>query len=112
MNFELTRKKVLENYKNVIKVGYCGLQNLLNYSDRLGYTTGVNGWNADIYVVNCDTVIVTGYRPFGNIDASYELCKKYDEKAMKLIQSNTSALPKQLEELLQEFAVEVLKKEE
>ena len=32
------------------------------------YTAGVYGWNSDVYVIGYDTVIVTGYRPFGNTE--------------------------------------------
>ena len=55
-------------YRNVIKVGYCDLQNALIGIEPNFYTAGVYGWNADVYVIDRDTVIVTGYRPFGNIE--------------------------------------------
>lgn len=34
---------------------------------------GVYGWNADVYVIDYDTVIVTGYRPFGNMKLPREV---------------------------------------
>ena len=34
---------------------------------------GVFGWNSDVYVIDQDTVIVTGYRPFGNMELSREV---------------------------------------
>ena len=55
-------------YRNVIKVGYCDLQDALKWREPNFYTAGVYGWNADVYVIDCDTVIVTGYRPFGNVE--------------------------------------------
>lgn len=57
-------------YRNVIKVGYCDLQDALKWSEPDFYTAGVYGWNADVYVIDYDTVIVTGYRPFGNTELS------------------------------------------
>ena len=57
-------------YRNVIKVGYCDMQDALKLREPNFYTTGVYGWNADVYVIDHDTVIVTGYRPFGNVELS------------------------------------------
>jgi hypothetical protein len=60
------------------------LSNLLECEQKLGYTTGLYGWNADVY--NYDNVnIVTGYRCFGkNVD--YKIVKKFDNKAKKNIE--------------------------
>ena len=55
-------------YRNVIKVGYCDMQDALKWREPNFYTAGVYGWNADVYVIDHDTVIVTGYRPFGNME--------------------------------------------
>ena len=68
MKTQITKKAIMSAYRNVIKVGYCGLQKALKWREPNFYTAGVHGWNADVYVIDCDTVIVTGYRPFGNIE--------------------------------------------
>ena len=60
-------------YPNVIKVGYCDIQDALKWREPNFYTAGVYGWNADVYVIDCDTVIVTGYRPFGNVELSRDV---------------------------------------
>lgn len=60
-------------YYNVIKVGYCDMQDALKWREPNFYTAGVYGWNADVYVIDCDTVIVTGYRPFGNVELTREV---------------------------------------
>ena len=60
-------------YRNVIKVGYCDLQDALKWREPNFYTAGVYGWNADVYVIDAETVIVTGYRPFGNMELSREV---------------------------------------
>lgn len=49
MKFRTTKKAIMANYGNVIKVDYCDLQNLLKYESPIAYTAGVYGWNADIY---------------------------------------------------------------
>lgn len=60
-------------YRNVIKVGYCDMQDALKWCEPNFYTAGVYGWNSDVYVIDYDTVIVTGYRPFGNAELSREV---------------------------------------
>lgn len=83
MKRKITMKEIRENYSNIIQVGYCELQNLLRGQEPKYYTCGIYGWNADIYEIDNKTVIVTGYRPFGNIKTNYEINNKYDEKSYK-----------------------------
>lgn len=68
MKTKITKKAIMGAYRNVIKVGYCDMQDALKWSEPNFCTVGVYGWNADVYVIDYDTVIVTGYRPFGNIE--------------------------------------------
>lgn len=85
MALELKKRDILNSYNNIISIGYCDAYYLLRGQERVGYTCGVYGWNADVYVVDGNTCIVTGYRPFGNIHASYSgIVKKYNEKARKI----------------------------
>ena len=85
MKYETTKKAILSNYPNVIKVGYCSLQTLLKFHSPSAYTASKTyGWRADIYEITPNTVIVTGYAPFGNIVPGYETVKKYEEKAKEL----------------------------
>lgn len=44
--------------------GYCSVQHILSDDNPQFYTTGIYGWNADIYDFG-SFQIVTGYRPFG-----------------------------------------------
>ena len=84
MKYQTTKKTILSNYPNVIKVGYCSLQTLLKFHSPSAYTASKTyGWRADVYEITPDTVIVTGYAPFGNIVPDYETIKKYEEKAQK-----------------------------
>ena len=46
------------------------MQSALTWREPNFYTVGVYGWNADVYVIDAYTVIVTGYRPFGNVELS------------------------------------------
>lgn len=89
MERKMLKKEVNGCFKNVVCVGYCDLWYLLKGLERSGYTCGIYGWNADIYIVNDNTAIVTGYRPFGNIDSNKKgLNKKYNEKARKICDNN------------------------
>lgn len=84
MKYATTKKAILSNYPNVIGVGYCSLQTLLKFHSPSAYTASKTyGWRADIYEITPNTVIVTGYAPFGNIVPDYETVKKYEEKAQK-----------------------------
>lgn len=112
MEIKTTKKEIQKSFKNIICVGYCSLQNLLSYTDATFYTCGVNGWNADVYKTNNNTIIVTGYRPFGNIE-NYELVKKYENKAKKIKENNFyyEEIKQKLNKLLNDFVKEILENE-
>ena len=108
-----TKTKIMNEYKNVIQVGYCELQNLLRLKVRKNFTSGVYGWNADIFQVDYNTVIVTGYRPFGNVRPNYDLTEKYENEAKKIIYCNSDyeVIEEKLNELIEKFIQETLKEE-
>ena len=64
MKVKVTKKQVMSSYSNILKLSYCELQRLLNRFSPQYYTCGINGWNADIYIID-GMCIVTGYYPFG-----------------------------------------------
>lgn len=68
MKTKTTKRAIMHAYENVIKVDYCDLQDALKWREPNFYTAGVYGWNSDVYVIDHGTVIVTGHRPFGNIE--------------------------------------------
>lgn len=68
-----TAKAIKDGYKKIVKLGYCELEEVLTWIDRNGLTRGVYGWNADVFTVNGNTAIVTGYRPFGKRPAPGEI---------------------------------------
>ena len=81
---KMTMKETKRIYNHIIKAGYCELQSLLNLISPSAYTSGVYGWNADIYDFG-DIAVVTCYRPFGDIVASRELCQKYEQRAKEIM---------------------------
>ena len=110
MKKKVTQKQVKAMYKNVVRVGYCELQALLRTKEPKFYTAGVYGWNADIYEVDNNTCIVTGYRPFGNIEG-YEVGKEFEEEARKVIKLNYDwdKIDNKLSELLDQFVKEAIR---
>lgn len=86
MRVQVTRKRIDENFK-CISVGYCELQNLLKYEPVKYYTTGIYGWNFDVYTFEykgANVAITTGYR--GMVDNcknnyTYDLGKDFDSRA-------------------------------
>lgn len=106
MKIKVTKKEIVSNYNNVICIGYCALQSLLNYENARFYTCGVYGWNLDIYEINNNTVIVTGYRPFGNIKVDYDTQRKYEAEAQRIDYDHTikyEARKEAIKNLLNEF---------
>lgn len=109
MSLELKKKDVMENYFT-IPIGYCDLQRLLRYENKIGYTYGVYGWNADIYVLG-NVAIVTGYRPFGEWEKPQGIVAKYEEKAKKILDDERikswETRRDKLHKLLEKFVQEV-----
>ena len=113
MKIQVSQKFIRENYKNIISVGYCDLSTLLRYKEPIYYTAGLYGWNADIYHITNEIAIVTGYRPFGNIKASYNgICKKYEELSREITKSDLTYNEKQekIDKLLEKFISEAIEK--
>lgn len=102
MTRKITRKEVLATHQHVLKVGYCQLSCLLAGRQRYAYTAGTYGWNSDIYSFG-SVAISIGYRPCGDIQCSYELCKKYEEFA-----SSEIAKKEALTDLLYSFIDEAI----
>ena len=89
MKFKTTKAAINSGYYFKICVGYCDLQYLLNYENPVAYTCGTYGWNSDIYsledITGYNACVVTGYRPFGNIASNYDINRKFEEKAEKIV---------------------------
>lgn len=113
---ELKKKNIVNFFDNIIEVGYCDLWYLLQGMNRNGYTCGVYGWNADIYYYNLSTAIVTGYRPFGNIQSNYKINNKYNEKARKIYESKKikkwETKKRKINKLLDQYIKEIINNEE
>lgn len=106
----VTMKNIKKEYSNLISIGYCDAQYLLKFNDPSFTTSGVYGWNADIYPINNTTAIVTGYRPFGNISPDWRLLKKYEEKAEDIIKNENdyNTQKRKVQKLLDKFINQLL----
>lgn len=108
----VTKKEILKACKNIICVGYCDLQYLLYYKYADFYTCGVYGWNCDIYKINENLLISTGYSPFGNIRIDYKKTRKTEEKARAIVHDTKLSFEqkkKKLDNLLNKYIQEALK---
>ena len=107
-----TQKEIKSTYNNVVAIGYCNLQYLLNYFTPQCYTVRKEGWASDIYDFGT-TAISTGYAPFGNIRPSYDLVEKYEHEAQKLRSISLLKITypekrKKAEKLMNDFIKEAL----
>lgn len=105
MKYKTTRKAIVAGTpaNNLVCAGYCDLSNLLWGHGPIAYTSGVYGWNFDVYNVYGKT-ICTGYRNMPGRKANNEAA--YEEKA-RAISDNYDLSWKErrdrIESLLKEF---------
>ena len=89
MKLKTTMKEVKQN-AICYCFGYGDIQTILYYDNAVAYTCGTYGWNADIYQTDYDnTVIVTGYRPWGYTLHDYDLARKMETYAKGIKYSDT-----------------------
>lgn len=109
---KITRKAIKSRFSKIIEIPYCDMQSLLKYRSRDYHTEGVFGWNADVFVIDYNTAICTGYRPFGNIHPDFALIREYDQKAKDIphgwLKGAYEERKEQVEALLAEFLKKVL----
>ena len=112
MKRKTTKKELRRWFNTIICVGYCNLQSLLIDIDPAYYLTRPEGWAADAYIVDLNTIIVTGYAPFGNVSPEYDLQRKYELLARRVIGDgihiNTDSKLEKLAALRADFVRECL----
>lgn len=72
------KKDIMDSFSYVVSIPYCHAQDLLSCMDTKIYTSSKYGWDADVFVVNDDVAVVTGYRPFGNVEVNHEVLERYE----------------------------------
>jgi hypothetical protein len=103
MKYKTTAKEVKEGYYYIISVGYCDLQYLLKYENPVAYSKGMYGWKFDVYQLDRNVALVTGYQPASakNTKKDYKIIREYDQRAKDMDRE-------QLKALLQEFVKDML----
>ena len=102
-----TTRKNIARWFTCYGCGYGDLQYLLKYQDREYYTSGVYGWNFDVYTFG-DYAITTGYRGMiHHVERNYELEREYDKKAYDIIYCHSENAPELVNKLLEEFLKKV-----
>ena len=86
MKIKVTKREVKERFK-VYSAGYCDLQYLLNGKYAIFYNDGVYGWNWDGYLLDDNTLIVTGYRNLCGKDIPHQVIRIYEQKAKRIIKN-------------------------
>ena len=85
--------KELRNGYYTIALGYCDAQNILKYEGARFYNYGIYGWRYDVYELDWNLAICTGYQPIKSIPEklnrkAVEIIEKYDKKAENLNRNN------------------------
>ena len=110
---KITRKEIINNFNKVYCVGYCELQHLLRTSNKVGYNSGIYGWNYDIFSLdNGNVAICTGYRGMPGVRIDYNITEKYEAKARVIIEDYSTSYEtrqKKIEKLVKKFIEEIQK---
>ncbi len=85
MNDKITKKEITNRFDHIYRLPDQSIHYLTWDIKRYGHTEGVDGWNADIYIIG-SAAVVTGYRPFGK-RVDYEIVKTYEEQARQIVQA-------------------------
>lgn len=83
MAIKATRKSINETFRNVYSIPYCSIQYLTMDVAPVAYTSGVYGWNADVYAIG-SVALVTGYRPFGKV-VDKSVVDSFEDRAKQLV---------------------------
>ena len=85
LKIKVTDRELRDGYF-VIALGYCDAQHVLTYQGARYYNYGVYGWRYDVYELDYNLAICTGYQPIKSIPEkinrlAVEIIEKYDQKA-------------------------------
>ena len=106
MKIKTTRKAIVASSENLISAGYCDLSTLLRNHSPIAYTSGVYGWNFDVYEVYGLT-ICTGYRGMPGRRANN--IREYESRARAIFDESGGSWAdkrERVESLLREFCAQ------
>lgn len=89
---KITDRELRQGYYT-ISLGYCDAQNICKYQAARFYNYGVYGWRYDVFELDYNLAICTGYQPVKSIPekinrAAVAIIEKYDKKAGALRSSD------------------------
>lgn len=111
MKLKTTKKAMKENTHpdNLISIGYCGAQYLLNSRQPFAYSAGANGWACDYYELEAGVIISTGYSPIGR-QVDVRTLRKYEAQACNAWSSGDyDSRCRKVERILKAFVREIMK---
>ena len=103
MKVRVSEREVRKQMSTIVKVGYQGAHYLTIFENCHFYTSGLTGWNSDIYTI-WGMALSTGYRPFGNVEAIN--LQRWENKAKGVYESKKisySQKEKRIHNLFKEF---------
>ena len=96
--------KTALKYDKIYRIGYCELQKILESLSAVGYNAGVYGWNYDVYYLEENVILITGYRTDCGIKISHEICEKIlKDYAARAFSDVKGFLRSELEKYTSEF---------
>lgn len=107
---KVTAKEVRNTFVKIIALEPCEAVELLRAHKPILYTSGMYGWNFDVYIVE-DTAICTGFRGMTGIRPDHELVKVYENRARAIwneFDRPYKERVKRVDDLLASFISEVL----
>ena len=105
---EITKNEIKRRYETIIQLGYCDIYDLTRKLKKIGYNAGIYGWNYDVFELDWNTCIITGYRTFskGTTRLTSDFIQYMDKKARQINENNRCnyhEFEKQMNDLKNEF---------
>ena len=108
---KVTKKELVESYNNIISIGYCTAEYLLKYKTPRFYYSNNYGWRFDVYEIDYNTILTTGYGYLKTSKNQKEISKiisKYNTRAYKILQNyNYKTINKRLDNNLSKCIKEI-----
>ena len=87
MKILVSRKQIKDNFRKVYVMNETRGQTIFYGQSPEYYAIGIYGYNCDVYIINNDTAVAVGYRPFGDyLPESIE--NEIYKKALRVIEEN------------------------
>lgn len=106
----MTKKELNNGFSKVLRIGFCDLQDLTAYCKKIGYNSGVYGWNWDAFILNYDIAICTGYRSMTGDNITPECMDEINEKIKEYKAVDKSGDWHKMGEKIRKIAIDTLYK--